>query len=268
MEWGVTISKEYEKDFLAGKKLEEGTSREVTIVFDGKKYPARLGHIKRPKYGNVYQIRWDSSRDLLEKLRRSFIQSYVVLKAQKELFDSKKGDRKFFRSKLSGKQQEVLEITPISYKEIKLKPFIQVEDEWNPLFERLADQNVFGWLFEKDRKHLISHSSKWYKVKDFSKHAGAVNVVYYLSNSRNKTLYIGKAEVFGKRVRPGRKHQSMEKDWDMFRYDVVHNEFAGILDKVEDHTIRSVASILNNTKSHPTLGLSDYKLVNRNWRRL
>lgn len=268
LEWGITIPKDRINDFLADKKIPLGTARKVTIVFNKNEYIVDLRNINRVKYGNVYQLRWDNNRELLKKLRKNFIQSYVSLKGQKELFDADKGDRKFFRGKMNGKQQEVLCIEPISPTKIIFSTFIKVEDDWNPLFERLADENVFGWLFEKDKKYLISHSSPWYPSVEFSKHSETINVIYYLANIKKKTLYIGKAEVLGKRVKPGRDHQSMKGDWNMFRYDIVHNEFAGILERIEDHTIRSVASILKNNKDHPTLGLSEYKLVNKNWKKL
>lgn len=106
------------------------------------------------------------------------------------------------------------------------------------------------------------------KAKDFAKHKGAVNVIYCLANTKNKTLYIGKAEILEKRVKPGRQHQSMQGDWDLFRYDVVHKKFASSLERIEDHTIRAFASILPNTKQYPSLGLGDYKLVNSNWKKL
>ena len=53
----------------------------------------------------------------IKKIRKTFIHSYVVLKSQKELFDSDKGDRKHFRTKLEGGKQEVLVVTPINKKQ-------------------------------------------------------------------------------------------------------------------------------------------------------
>lgn len=265
-EWGITIPKDYEFDFLAGRAIPTSKARKVSIIFDKKEYIADLRNINR-KAGRVYQLRWDFNKKLLQKLRKNFIQSYVVLKGQKELFDSV-DQVKGFRGSLTGKQQEVLCIQPVSSTKIELSTFIKVEDDWSPLFERLADENVFGWLFEKDERYLISRSTDWFSVKDFAKHKNAVNVIYYLVNSKKKTLYIGKAEILGKRVKPGRMHQSMTGEWDHFRYDVIHKEFAGILERIEDHTIRSMASILNNTQSYSTLGLGDYTLVNKNWKKL
>ena len=81
--------------------------------------------------------------------------------------DSKESERQF-RSKLKGGQQEVLILQPINHSQIEFKVFIKIESEWNKLFERLADENVFGWIFDKDKEHLISRSTGWIKVNDFN----------------------------------------------------------------------------------------------------
>ena len=119
----------------------------------------------------------------------------------------------------------------------------------------------------KDKKYLISRSTNWYSYKELPEHAGQVNVIYYLANTEKRLLYIGKAEIFGNRVKHGRYHQDMPGDWNMFRYDIVRPEFSSLLERIEDHTIRSFASILKNTKSFSSLELSSYKLVNKNWKK-
>ncbi len=265
LEWGVTFPREYMKDFEGGVPVELGHGRPVYIIWDKKKYIARLSYVNRKKYKPVLQLRWDSNRELLSRLRKTFIQSYVISKSQKELFDIDKKGKKTFRSRFL---QEALKIRPISYKQIEFEVFIKIETEWNRLFERLAEENVFGWLFDKDKKYLISKSVNWHSARIFSEHANAINVIYYLANTKKKLLYIGKAENLGRRVKPGRKHQNMPGDWDKFRYDIVKPEYSNILDKIEDHTIRAFASILENDKKYSTLGLSSYRLVNANWRRL
>jgi|TARA_B100001971_G_scaffold214511_1_gene252348 hypothetical protein len=268
MDWGLTIPRDFISDFEGRTPVELGTSRDVEILWDKKKYAAKLSHINRKNASPVYQLRWDNNKELLNKIRKTFIQSYVVLKSQKELFDKSKKDRKHFRTKLTGEQQEVLRVNPLNEKQIIFDVFIRVENEWNDLFERLAEENVFGWLFDKNKKYLISKSTNWIKVIDFNHHANAVNVIYYLANTRKKLLYIGKAENLGKRVTPGKKHMDMDGDWDLFKYDIVYPEFANILERIEDHTIRSFASILKNNKKYPSLELSTFKLVNRNWKKL
>lgn len=268
MDWGFTLPKDHIKDFEADKPLKPGTSRKIELIWDKKKFTAKLCHVKRKNYSSVHQIRWDNNKDLLKKLRKTFIQSYVILKSQKELFDIEKKERKHFRTQLSGGQQEVLILKPLNSKQIKLDVFIKIDNNWNALFERLAEENVFGWLFDKNKKYLISRSTNWFKVKDFPKHKNAVNVIYYLANTKNKLLYIGKAEVLGNRIKPGRRHQNMPGDWNKFRYDIVKSEYSNIIERIEDHTIRAFASILKNNKNYPSLELGDYKLVNSNWKKL
>lgn len=268
MDWGLTIPQEYVNDFESRSKLKPGSRRDIEIIWDKKTFSAKLCHVKRTKYEPVYQIRWDNNKTLLKKIRKTFIQSYVILKSQKELFDIEKEKGEHFRTQLLGGQQEVLILQPLNSKQIEFKVFIRIDNGWNKLFERLAEENVFGWLFEKKKEYLISRSTNWIHVKDFQKHANAVNVIYYLANTKKKLLYIGKAEILGKRVFPGREHQNMPGDWDKFRYDIVKLEYSNILDKIEDHTIRSFASVFKNNENYPSLEIGSYVLVNSNWKKL
>ena len=269
MDWGLTLPKKSIPFFDFGRTLRAGTQKDIEILWNKKKYNVKLTHVNRKK-GRVHQIRWDNNRDFLQKLRKTFIQSYVILKSQKELFELSKDEskRKHFRTKLLGGQQEVLIFEPINNKQIKCEVFIKIENEWNTLFERLADENVFGWLFDKNKNYLISRSTNWIDVKNFNKHSGATNVIYYLAHTKKRLLYIGKAVVLGKRVKLGQKHQSMPGDWDKFRYDILRPEYSNILERVEDHTIRAFASILKNNKSFSSIGIGDYKLINNNWKKL
>lgn len=270
MDWGLTLPKEYIDDFESGEKIELGTSRNIEIIWDNKKYPAKLCNVNRKGFPPVHQIRWDGSRELLKKLRKTFIQSYVILKSQKEFFDvsKDKNSQKHFRTNLLGGQQEVLILKPINPNKIKFEIFIKIENEWNFLFERLAEENVFGWAFDKNKKYLIQRSTNWIEVKDFKKYVNATNVIYYLANTKKKLLYVGKAEILGNRVKPGKQHQGMSGDWDIFRFDIVRSEYSNILERIEDHTIRALASLLKNTKNYPSLELSSYRLVNSNWKKL
>ena len=265
MDWGFTIPKSYTKDFEAGKSVKKGSSRKINIIWDNKKYLVRLCHVKRRNYPAVYQMRWDNNNDFLKKLRKTFIQSYIVLKSQKELFDVDNKEGKHFRTK---EHQEAMIFYPLNSKEIKAEIFIKIENEWNTLFRRLTEENVFGWIFDKDKKYLISRSTNWMKVKDFKKHVNAVNVIYYLANTKKKLLYVGKANVLGKRIKLGRDHQNMSGDWDLFKYDIIKPEYSNILERIEDHTIRTLAAILKNSKNYPSLGIAEYKLVNINWKKL
>ena len=266
LEWGITIPGKLVDGFLAGRKLPLGTSREVDIKWDRKYYKVRLKH-SSTRGNHYYQISYSSNIDLLKKLRKTFIQSYIILKSQKELFDTVE-DQKQFRSKLTGGQQEVLIFQPIDYQTIEVSVFIKIESPWDALFQRLADNNVFGWIFDMDKKYLISRSTDWIKAKDFNKHKNAPCVVYYLVNTKRKLIYIGKAELLGNRVKPGKKHQKMPGDWDYFRYDIIKPEYSSLIERIEDHTIRAFASFLHNDQDYPSLNISSYQIVNSNWKKL
>lgn len=102
MDWGFTVPKDLIEDFVCGSPVDLGSSRDVQIIWDKKRYPAKLSHINRKDANPVYQVRWDNNKELLNKIRKTFIQSYVVLKSQKELFDKKNKTRKHFRTSLTG----------------------------------------------------------------------------------------------------------------------------------------------------------------------
>ncbi len=133
LDWGFTIPKEYEKDFLGGKPLKVGTSRAIEIHWLNKKFSAEIRHINRTA-GAVYRISWMSNKDLIKSIRSTFIQSYVIIKSEKEIFESDKQGRKHFRTSMEGGQQEVIAFKPISSSKIDASVFIKIESNWNPLF--------------------------------------------------------------------------------------------------------------------------------------
>lgn len=264
LEGAVTIPRDLEKDFQARDEMKPPSSREVDLIWGRKRYKCILRYA-RPK--NPYMIiRYGHNKELLKKLRETFIYSYVVFKSKKEKADKKEG--KQFRSKVRRGDREVVILQPINSKEIKVEVFIRIEDDWNDLFQRLANENVFGWIFDKEKKYLITESSNWKNVKEFKKYKHKANVIYYLAHTEEKLIYIGKAEFLGNRVTPYKPHQRMPEGWDKFRFDVVKPEFSTLLERIEDHTIRSFAAILQNEKDYPSLNISKYKLVNTNWKKL
>ena len=262
----ITLTKDFLKKNPIIENLSLGKGKDLKINFNKKKYFCKLRYVKRIKYPAVYQIRFDSNKELKTKFAEEFIQSYVILQSEREKHNNKEGQ---FRSKLKAGNQEVLIIKTINSNTLEFKPFIQIQNEWNALFRRLAKENAFEWVFsnDKDKKYLIQQSSKWLDKKELKKteHNTKMNVIYYLLNSKEKTLYIGKATSLGKRVKEKRAEIP---NWDKFRYDVLRPEFSNILERVEGHTIRAFASVLNNTQNFDSLSISNCKLVNKNWKKL
>ncbi len=50
--------------------------------------------------------------------------------------------------------------------------------------------------------------------------------------------------------------------------DIIRPEFANILERIEDHTIRTIASILKNDNNYPSLGVGEYRLANIKWKKI
>lgn len=259
--WGITIPKSHEKDFVP-KSLKEGNFKKIQLIWDKRIFDANLWYARREKYP-VYQIRWDNQVDLLEKLRTTFVHSYVIIEGNKEVHRLQKGNKQF-RTELPGGQQEVLIVEPVSSSKFKLQPFIKIDSPFNPIFERLVKENVFGWIFSKDREHLFSKSMDWIEKKDLTQHVEARNVIYYLADTRSKELYIGSAKRLGDRVKLNRKEI---RNWNKFRYDIIKPQFAKNMRRIEEHTIRAIASLLKNKRNTPSLKINEYSLVNSTWSR-
>ena len=77
--YGITIPKEYEEMFLKGHELKIGEGRNIKIKFKNKVYNGRINNVNRRNTTNVYQIRWDSSNELINELKQEFIQSYFAI---------------------------------------------------------------------------------------------------------------------------------------------------------------------------------------------
>jgi len=162
MKWGTRFPKEIGEFFWKHRKnIKQGKRGKIRVYWGRKKpYLLELEHIKRKK--REWRLRWDvDDRQFLNKVRRTFVQSYFALKGQREAFSHRKTGKKRFKGKLPGGKQEVLIFRVLNENAISCKVFIQIKNDWNALFERLADENVFGWLFVKGGHYLIARSTSW-----------------------------------------------------------------------------------------------------------
>ena len=256
---GITIPNKYVNSFLQGKNIKVGTSRKIKIKFDSKLYDASMLFVNRQSAKPVYQIRWDQNVDLINLLKKEFIQTYFVIKSQE--FDSKMAN-KYYVTNLLGGNQEVIIFRPINQNIIELETFIKISTPYDNIFKRFVEENVFGWLSKTNRDHLIVKTTKWYKKDEIKKHEDAVYVVYYLIDEKKKELYIGSAIRLGDRVKVGRKEIP---GWNIFKYDIIHPDYHHILRRIEFHTIGAFASLMKNNGNINYFGISDYKLLNKIW---
>ncbi len=257
--YGITIPLKYIESFLQGKPVELGSSRKVNLIFKKKKYEAFINLVNRKEASSVYQVRWDQNDDLINELKKEFIQSYFAIESQN--YEAKIKDE-YFVTKLLGGNQEVLIFKPLNSDEIELETFIKITTPYDNIFKRLVEENVFGWLSQTNRDYLIVKTTKWFDKNELIYHENSPYIVYYLIDEEKKEFYIGSAIRLGDRVKIGRDEIP---GWNLFKYDIIHPKYHHLLRRIEFHTIGAFASLMKNNGKINAFEISDYKLVNKNW---
>lgn len=257
--YGTTIPIKFIKSFIQDVEIPLGSSRKIKLLFNKKDYDAFINHVNRKKAAPVYQIRWDQNGELINALKKEFIQSYFAIESQN--YDSKLQD-KYYVTNLLGGNQEVLIFKPIDPFKIELSTFIKINTPYDNIFKRLVDENIFGWLSQTNRDYLIVKTTKWFNKHELMHHEDMPYVVYYLIDENKKELYIGSATRLGDRVKIGRDEIS---GWNLFKYDIIHPKYHHLLRRIEFHTIGAFASLMKNNGKINAFEISDYKLVNKNW---
>lgn len=258
--YGLTIPIEYIEMFKKGEEIELGTSRNIKIIFNEKTYECKISNVNRKDARNVYQIRWDSNYGLLAALKKEFIQSYFAIVSQNYIA---KKEQKYYRTKLMGGNQEVIIFRPVSKDEVQMKTFIKIETPYDNIFKQMVDQNVFGWLSTGSDHKMITKSSKWMDISELQAHENLPYVVYYLIDEQNKEIYIGSAKRLGDRVKPNRTEIP---EWNKFRYEIIHPRFHKNLREIEYHSIMNFARFFENGGNLTSIELSEYKLVNKDYK--
>lgn len=260
--WGLTIPWDYVQYFECDNHIRKGTRRQIVIRWGKKTYKGFLCNIiqrTRVERDNVYQLRYENDKELVKRLRKTFVQTFVATSTKKEeaLIEGKTKTR----TKLEG-AQEILIVTPRSNGEIELDEFYRVENQWTPFLERLIENNVFPWLISGKRSSddLYQKSTVWHDKRELRYHVNAENVIYYLADTNRKQIYVGKANKLSDRVKPGRVEIP---GWNKFRYDIIRPQYAHFLSRIEENTIRTFASILKNKRGLSTLAIGDYTLTNK-----
>ena len=256
---GITIPNKYVDIFLQGKIIKIGTSKKINIVFNSKSYNATFIFVNRKEANPVYQIRWDQNVDLINILKKEFIQTYFAIKSQE--YDSKLV-KKYYVTNLLGGNQEVIIFRPIDPDTIELETFIKISTPYDNIFKRFVEENVFGWLSSIKRDYLIVKTTDWLTKNELAYHEDARYVVYYLIDEKKEELYIGSATHLGSRVKVGRAEIP---GWNLFKYDIIHPQYHHLLKRIEFHTIGAFASLMKNNGRIKCFSISDFKLVNKNW---
>ena len=252
----ITIPKKCWAYFINEEDEDWGSHREIKIKFKNKEYNGNLCFVLQA--GNRKVLQFGLGGELVKVLKNEFIQSYIAIESQKLLPRNKK-----FHTELSGGNQEVITFELVDKDLIKMGTFLKVKTPYDNLFRRLVESNVFGWLSVENNKQMVTKYTKWIDIKDIKEHENEKYVVYYLADEKNKQLFIGSAENLGNRVKPGRKEIP---EWNKFMYAIVHPQFHENLKEIEYHTIMSFAAFMNNSGNKANLGISDYTLVNKDYK--
>ncbi len=259
--YGITIPNAYVEDFLFDEPILLGTSREVKVIFKKKEYIAKLSHVNRRGASPVYQLRWDSNKELLSSLKQEFIQTYFAIESQK--FEAK-AKQQYHVTHLLGGSQEVVIFKLQDKNHILLETFIKIQTPYDNIFKRFVEENVFGWLSNANfNSRFITKSTKWMNIDELYKHEDINYVVYYLVDEVNKQIYIGSATRLGDRVKPNRPEIP---GWNKFRYEIIHPNYHNDLREIEYHSIMNFAKFFKNNGNVSTMGISDYILVNKDYK--
>lgn len=257
---GFTVPVQKIQDFTFSENIELGSSRKIIIQFQNIKYSALLCHVDIKNKKSVHQVRWDNNLELINALKKEYIQTYFAIESQNY---NAKADNKIYRTNLLGGNQEVLIFRSLQIDLFEIETFIKIETPYDNIFKKFVDENIFGWLSKVGINQLISKSTKWLDIKELSKHEETPYVIYYLVDQNKKELYIGSAIRLGDRVKPNRNEIP---GWNIFRYEIIHPKYHELLREIEYHSIMNFVRFLDNNGNLSNIKISEYKLVNKDYK--
>ena len=244
-EWGITMcsippSKTPEDEYVKFFNLLNDDCRtvDITIKIKSKKYPASISLVQQrdKKYGqrDIIRFSWPTKYETKKALRKMFIYSYVTT--------IKKGKPNL---------KELAEFIHLGGSEFRIKAIGKQKTEFDDMFLEMEDQNLFEYWKDsgkKDESIFLNNAAipVWRNVDDIKKFSKRTHVIYLLHHSTNKQFYVGKADVFGNRVKKGQGRSGLAKDWDQFMFFELNPKFSFSLKQLEDFAIRLFSTILEN----------------------
>lgn len=253
----ITIPNDYIESFVDLDEFSIRNNRDISIKFKNKNYDGKFRFVHQTNGRNVLQISYN--QNLINILKQEFIQSYFAIESQKLL---QSNDKKF-QTNLLGGNQEVVIFKSIDLSTIELKTFIKIKTPYDNIFRNLVEQNVFGWLSKESNSQMITKYSGWKNIDELSNYVDTPYVVYYLMDEKNKEIYIGSAKRLGDRVKVGRQEIP---HWNKFMFEIVHPDFHDSLKEIEYHSIMTFAKFLKNNGKKSSMSISEYKLVNKDYK--
>jgi len=263
--WGFTLKQDVYPEYKKFFGLKEGALvKPITLTINRKKYDAKIRIARINNKGKtktrsdrqypereVVQIFYNKELSTLKALRKLVIYSYA------STIDKSKP-----------KLKELLQFNHIEENNFKIKVISNQETDFDNMFQFLEDKNLFAfWKDEnqktkKKNKLFVSYSENWIPKKDVKKFSKRTNVIYVLNNSKEKQLYVGKAEIFGNRVKESSSRIAMDS-FDRFMFFEVNPEYGFLLENLENYSIRLLANIFKNLVKVKSLDLDSMVLVNK-----
>ena len=237
------------------KLSDEMLVRSIKLRIGNKQYPAkiRIARIRTQKFKNrdVVQIFYDTQRDTLKALRKTFLYSYA------STIDKRKPMLK-----------EILELQHEGGTIFRAVPFARQKTDFDRMFNFLEDKNLFEYWKDarrgkEEENFFISSTDHWLPASELPKYKNRVNVIYLLYHTNKKQLYVGKANVLGDRLKEGEGRIGLAEDWDKFMFFEIHPRYNVFIEQIEAFVIKSFASLVENDVGVVPLNQKDIKLVNR-----
>jgi len=252
--WGFKVVVPLEDEYIKYFNLDRGIQNSsIQLIINGRKYNAKIRLAKQDNKWvkrNVVQIYYDREYDTLKALRKLFIFSYAVT------IDKQKP-----------KLKEILEVIHKEKNIFRLKPISKQETDFDQMLRFMEDKNLFAFWKNRDKKKktsiFLDYSRKWYKVDDIKKFKNRSNIIYLLHDSDKKTVYVGKANDFGSRIKKGIGRVGMSPNWDKFMFFELNPDYNYLLDDIETFAIRFMASVMTNDVNVKSLIDTKLKLVNK-----
>ena len=237
--WGFTLPKRRYSDFVRYFGLGEGKKIvPVKLVIGGKEYNAKIDliRISSPKYPNrdVMRLFYEGEQETLKAMRKLFMYSYA------STIDKSRSNLK-----------ELMELIHLGGNRFRVKPVAKQKTDFDPMFRKLEDKNLFDYWKDskkgKEASFFIEASKKWLNASDLKKYGDRINVIYVLYHTKNKQLYVGKADRLGERVKPGEGGgRGIADGWDKFMFFVLNPDYNAFVKQIEAFLIQTFASIMEN----------------------
>ena len=254
--WGFVLPKDNYPEIKKYYNFKNSETKNIKLQIKGKQYDAKLLLSKiaaSDKWSGreVIRINYIGNRDTLKALRKLFIYSYAAT------IDGSKP-----------KLKELAEFIHIDEDIFRIKVVSKQETEFDAMFNFLEDKNLFAfWQDENSNKQskdkiFVDFSTKWLDKKELKNYKTRSNVIYLLHNSKENQVYVGKANVFGNRVKESSSRVAMQS-FDKFMYFELHPDYSFMLDNLETFSIRFLASMFENYLKVDGLNLDSIKLVNK-----